>query len=42
VTDLHEQDDEVAAGLAPLVVDGNRVGFTLTPFQIVTLRLGRP
>ena len=39
VTDLHEQDDDVASDLAPLQVTGNRLAFPLGPFQIVTLRL---
>jgi alpha-mannosidase len=39
VTDLHEQDDLVAADLAPLRVAGNRLAFPLGPFQIVTLRV---
>ena len=41
VTDLHEHDDTVAAGLAPLEVRDNEVRLTLGPFQIVTLRLTR-
>ena len=42
VTDLHEQDDDVASDLAPLLVTGNRLAFPLGPFQIVTLRLTPP
>ncbi|MDT4902260.1 MAG: alpha-mannosidase [Pseudonocardiales bacterium] len=39
VCDLLEREDPEIAALAPISVDGPDVGLSLTPFQVVTLRL---
>jgi alpha-mannosidase len=39
VCDLLEREDAGIAALAPVSVEGNAVDVTLTPFQVVTLRL---